>query len=63
LIADQDDQLVRATPEPPIEARDIWSVTHRDLMDTSRVRVFMDFAEEVLGFLEPAMLGVRGKRG
>jgi len=61
LIADQDDQLVRATPEPPTPARDVWLVTHRDLMDTSRVRVFMDFAEEVLGFLEPAMLGVRGK--
>ncbi len=57
LIADQDPDLVRVSAEPPIEDRDIWILTHRDICDTSRVRAFMDFAEEVLRALEPEMLG------
>ena len=59
LIAEQDPSLVRVSENPPIEARDIWILTHRDIHDTTRVQAFMDFAEEVLKSLEPSMLGSR----
>ena len=58
IFGDRDDGLVRASSAPPIPARDIWILTHRDLVDTPRVRVFMDFCEEALGSLEAEMRGV-----
>lgn len=59
LLGDREAGLRRATPNPPIEARDLWILTHRDLQETPRVRSFMDFAEAELRSLEAEMLGVR----
>jgi len=59
LIGDRDPGLVRATTRPPIQARDIWILTHRDLRRTARIRAFMDFAERVLRDLKGAIAGDR----
>lgn len=57
LVGDYDPGLVRATDRPPIEARDIWILTHSDLRRTARVRAFMSFAEIILKELKPSILG------
>lgn len=57
LMAEQDPNLVRVPGTPPIDGRDIWILTHRDIHDTPRVRAFMDFAEQALRALETSMLG------
>ena len=46
--ADRDPGLVRVTSKPGIEMHDIWVLTHPDLKNTARIRVFMDFAAKVL---------------
>ncbi|MFK7899052.1 MAG: LysR family transcriptional regulator [Myxococcota bacterium] len=58
LLGDREPGLARASDAPPIDARDLWILTHRDLEDTPRVKAFMDFAEKALRSLEPEMLGV-----
>ncbi|MEM9605495.1 MAG: LysR family transcriptional regulator [Pseudomonadota bacterium] len=48
FIGDQDPALVRASAAPPQVGLDIWVLTHVDLRNTSRVRAFMQFAEDVI---------------
>lgn len=48
MAGDAEPDLVRATATPPKPSRDIWILTHQDLRKTARVRVFMEFAEQIL---------------
>ena len=48
FIGDRDPMLVRASPDAPTPARDIWILTHADLRRTTRIRAFMRFAEQVI---------------
>jgi len=48
LLADQDDQLVRIRePEPQLDT-DVWILTHADLKQVPRIRLFTDFMYERL---------------
>lgn len=48
LLGDEDDQLVRiAEPEPSLDT-DVWILTHPDLKQMPRIRLFMDFMHKRL---------------
>jgi DNA-binding transcriptional LysR family regulator len=48
VIADCDPKLVRAASLPEDFMLDLWLLTHEDLRDTARVRIFLDFIAAVL---------------
>lgn len=46
--ADQDPGLVRVPGAASVPGQDVWVLTHPELKNTARIRVFMDFAVETL---------------
>lgn len=46
-FGDLDPDLVRVTPSKLLPGKEIWLLTHVDLKNTPRVRVFLDFIREV----------------
>ena len=47
-VADHDPQLVRIVTETSPEPRVIWQAVHRDLAKSARIRVVLDFLQEIL---------------
>lgn len=47
-IADCDQELERLAPLPEEFLLDLWLLTHEDLRDTARIRIFLDFIAEAL---------------
>ncbi len=45
-LADTHSSLVRVNPGKTMQGREIWLLTHPDLKDTPRVRIFLDFIRE-----------------
>jgi DNA-binding transcriptional LysR family regulator len=48
VLADCDPELVRATSLPEDFMLDLWLLTHEDLRNTARVRIFLDFMAAAL---------------
>ena len=48
VLADCDPELVRATSLPEEFMLDLWLLTHEDLRNTARVRIFLDFMAAAL---------------
>lgn len=47
-LGDSESSLSRVPPGIPQPNRDIWLLTHKDLLETARVKVFMDFMSQAL---------------
>ena len=47
-LGDSEPSLCRVPPGIPQPNRDIWLLTHKDLSETARVKVFMDFMAQAL---------------
>lgn len=45
-LVPKDDMIVRLFPDKINQSIDMWLLTHRDLIGTSRIRVFLDFLYE-----------------
>jgi DNA-binding transcriptional LysR family regulator len=48
LVADHDHELVRVPLEGAPEPRQIWQAVHKDLRDSARIRVVLDFLGKIL---------------
>ncbi|MCH4540603.1 LysR family transcriptional regulator [Ochrobactrum sp. A-1] len=48
VLADCDPELVRATSLPEDFMLDLWLLTHEDLRNTARIRIFLDFMAAAL---------------
>lgn len=48
LVADHDHELVRVPLEGAPEPRQIWQAVHKDLRDSARIRVVLDFLGRIL---------------
>ena len=46
MIGDMDTELVRVPPGSSISSYDVWLLSHPDLRDTARIRVFREFIAE-----------------
>lgn len=57
FIADRRPHLVRLAPPTLDVAADLWLLTHPDLRQQPRVRVFLDFVAHEIGGLRPALAG------
>ncbi|MBW2268507.1 MAG: LysR family transcriptional regulator [Deltaproteobacteria bacterium] len=49
FLADGDPSLQRLGPPEPALETGLWLLTHEDVRDTGRVRVFLDFVAEAIG--------------
>lgn len=58
FVADADPWLVRLAPPDPAHAADLWLLTHPDLRQSPRVRVFMEAMGTEIGRQRGALEGV-----
>jgi hypothetical protein len=58
-MADYEPELERVTPSEPINAWDIWILTHKDLRDTTRIKIFMNFMTEAIRKHSNLLLGIK----
>jgi DNA-binding transcriptional LysR family regulator len=57
FVADRDPWLVRLAPPDPAHAADLWLLTHPDLRQSPRVRVFMEAMGTEIGRQRAALAG------
>jgi len=56
-MCDPDPELQRVAPSIAIPAWDIWVLTHKDLRDTTRIKIFMNFMTEAIRKHEDLLTG------
>lgn len=61
FIADARPRLVRLAPPAPDLVDDLWLLTHPDLRQQPRVRVFLDFVAREIAHVRPALAGQAGR--
>jgi DNA-binding transcriptional LysR family regulator len=59
FIGDARQGLVRLSPTEPPFAADLWLLTHPDLRQSARVRVFLDFLAAAIGKQRQFIAGIR----
>ncbi len=58
ILCDDDPDLERVTTREPELAWDIWILTHKDLRDVTRIKIFMDFMTDAIRQHGDSLLGI-----
>ena len=56
-MCDVESDLQRVTPGKPIPAWDIWLLRHKDLRDTTRIKIFMDYMTDAIRQYDDLLTG------